>query len=151
LFRVYLFYLSIKIKQKSLDCFSTVRKCKCCHSNDSNGEFLANYNTYFHQLVCLVVIPTLVVITCNSMVFYRIIQRRRMINSGKFLVTFKVNKNSLKQFDHPQAQPQSMPQQQMQHQQLPNPSSVPMIKVTMCGSTDAEITISNSQKVNFIR
>jgi hypothetical protein len=58
------------VKLSKNNCFSS---CACSVKND----FLLKFNSYFHQLVCLVLLPSVIVITCNSNVLYKIIHRRR--------------------------------------------------------------------------
>ena len=46
---------------------------------------------YFNQLMFLVVIPSGIIILCNSIVWYKVLNRRRMITRGHFHKNFKIN------------------------------------------------------------
>jgi hypothetical protein len=92
-------------------------ECKCLLVND---ELLFKVNLYFNQLTCLIVIPSVIVITCNSIVFYRIIKRRKMIDSGR-MYNFKINQ-----------------------------ANVPTIRVTKCSTVDPEVIRKNMAHLQML-
>jgi len=53
-------------------------------SSTKKQHYLFNFYQYFNQALCNIIIPILVILPCNVIVFYRILQRRRMIKSGNF-------------------------------------------------------------------
>ena len=81
----------IKLHIIKVSCDSPKCNCHCITSNES--VFLFQFHSYFHQLICMVIIPSLIVTTCNSIVFYRILKRRHMLKTGKFH-DFKINKSN---------------------------------------------------------
>lgn len=113
------FYSSNLNAYDSSNCLS---RCKCVIVQNEYGEFLLKFHSYFHQLTCLVLIPSIIVITCNSLVFYKIIQRRRMIKSGKFH-EFQINKQSKR---------------------------TPTIKISRHNSTEPELNATKSNNNGFI-
>lgn len=72
----------------SQNCLSVFR---CAKIENGNTKFLLKAHFYLHQLVFLVILPSIIVISCNTVVFYRIIQRRNMLKSGKFH-EFQINR-----------------------------------------------------------
>lgn len=73
------------------NCINNSTKCQCqCYASADN-KLLLKFHSYFHHLTCMVIIPSIIVMTCNSIVFYRILKRRHMIKTGKFH-QFKINK-----------------------------------------------------------
>ena len=58
--------------------------------NTQNSVSLDLYY-YFNQSMFLVIIPSLIIILCNSIVWYKVLNRRRMITRGHFHKNFKIN------------------------------------------------------------
>ncbi|CAF0844633.1 unnamed protein product [Brachionus calyciflorus] len=67
--------------------------CKSASFEDNhNSNLLIKFHFYIHQLIFLVFLPSIIVLTCNSIVFCKIIQRRHMLKSGNFY-SFKINRS----------------------------------------------------------
>ena len=75
---IFIFLAAITVQTTGLflsECYSTTTQ---------HSDYLLNFYQYFNQALCKIVIPILVILPCNAIVFYRILQRRRMIKSGNF-------------------------------------------------------------------
>jgi hypothetical protein len=55
-------------------------RCDCAASPNSYGVFLLKYHVYFHELFCLVLAPSFIVIISNLIVIIRILQRKWLYN-----------------------------------------------------------------------
>lgn len=53
-------------------------RCDCAASPSTYGVFLLKYHVYFHELICLVLAPSFIVIISNSIIIVRIFQRKRL-------------------------------------------------------------------------
>lgn len=88
-----LFLIKLKcFKKTSLEKTKCIFSLKCVSYENTNSDLLIKFHFYIHQLIFLVLLPSIIVISCNSMVFYKIIQRRQMLRSGKFY-EFKINRS----------------------------------------------------------
>jgi hypothetical protein len=93
-------------------------ECKCVMFDDQTLFF--KIYLYFNQLTCLILIPSLIVICCNSVVFCRIIKRRKMLDSGK-MYNFKINQGN-----------------------------VPVIRITKCSTADPEIILDDLTRLQML-
>lgn len=90
-----LFLIKTKcFKKNSLEKSKCTFSFKCVSYENINSDLLIKFHFYIHQLIFLVLLPSIIVISCNSMVFLKIIQRRQMLRSGKFY-EFKINRSKM--------------------------------------------------------
>lgn len=62
---------------KMINSENCLTRCKCEAISNEYGLFLLKFHVYFHQLICLVLIPTSILIISNTLVIYRLIKRKR--------------------------------------------------------------------------